>query len=240
MNNIRVYKHKDHPVRIEQTPIRRDWMDATDGAHAYKCFPVSQANTFGWSISFTEDIEFVWDGISDTTPNHVEILRAPPNVCSLSRGNATISFYTGLFFETDENTSIVSVVPPNYFIDGATPFTSVMSTSFYGDAIPAAWKITRANINILIPAGTPIVTVIPISIGKLSEVEIDLYDKEFTQEKADYSARRNNAWRKITEAGEFTNFYRDAVDFEGNSIGSHELKALRLKVNDFTAKEGVV
>jgi hypothetical protein len=234
--NIKVYKHRNHPVKIEQTPIKREWMDNTDGGHAYKCFPVSQANTFGWSISFTEDIEFIWDGISDTTPDHVTILKEPAGVCNLNRGNATISFYTGIFFETDENTSLVSIVPPNYFIDGAMPFTSVISTSFFDDALPAAWKITRANEKIFIPAETPIITVIPISIGGLSDIELDLYDKDFTQERADYIAKRNEAWKEITQAGGFTNFYRDAVDYEGNSIGKHELKALRLKVNDYTEK----
>ena len=236
--NIKVYKHKGHPVNIEQTSLKREWMENTDGAHAYKCFPVSQANTFGWSISFTEDIEFIWDGISDTTPDHVTILRQPDGVCSTNRGNATISFYTGLFFETDKNMSIVSIVPPNYFIDGATPFTSIMSTSFYDEALPAAWKITRANEKIVIPAGTPIVTIIPISIGNLSNIEMDLHDKEFTQEKANYTEKRNIAWKEITDSGGFTNFYRDAVDYEGSSIGQHELKALRLRVNDYTESKG--
>ena len=233
---INVYKHKDHPVVIEQTPVKRGWMDDTLNGHAYKCFPVSQANTFGWSVSFTEDIELIWDGISDTTPDHVTILRAPDNVCSTNRGNATVSFYTGIFFQTEENMSVVSVVPPNYFIDGATPFTSVISTSFFDEALPAAWKITRANEKIVIPAGTPIITVIPISLGSLSEIELDLYDKEFSEDKARETALRNEEWRKITEAGGFTNFYRDAVDYKGNSIGKHELKALRLRVNDYTDK----
>jgi hypothetical protein len=234
--NIKVYKHKGHPVNISQTPLKREWMDNTADAHAYKCFPVSQANTFGWSISFTEDIEFIWDGISDASPNHVTILKAPEGVCSANRGNGTISFYTGIFITTDENTSVVSIAPPNYFIDGASAFTSIISTSFFDEAIPAAWKITRANEKIIIPAGTPVITLIPMSIGGLSNIEIDLYDKEFSHEKAIQTSKRNEAWKKISESGGFTNYYRDAVDYEGNSIGKHELKALRLRVNDYTGK----
>lgn len=234
--NISVYKHRNHPVKIQQTPIQREWMDNTVDKHAYKCFPVSSVNTFGWSISFTEDIEFIWDGISDTTPDHVNVLKQPQGVCSTNRGNATISFYTGLFFETDQETSILSIVPPNYFIDGAMPFTSIMSTSFYDDALPVAWKITRPNEKIVISAGTPIITIIPISVGRLSETELNIYDKEFTQEKADETKKRNEEWERITKAGGFTNFYRDAVDYKGNSIGKHEKKALHLITNDFTTK----
>ena len=65
---ITVYKNNQTRSKIEQTKVKRDWMDDTLDAHAYKCFPVSMANTIGWSISFLDDIEFIWDGISDTTP----------------------------------------------------------------------------------------------------------------------------------------------------------------------------
>ena len=234
--NISVYKIHNQPVQIEQTPIKREWMEKTYDRHAYKCFPVSFANTIGWSISFTEDIEFIWDGVTDTTPDHVKILKAPENLCSLARGNATISFNTGLYFKTDENTSIISIVPPNYFIDGATPFTSMMSTSFYDEAFPAAWRITRANTPILIPAGMPVATLIPLSIGKLSEVQLDIHNKTFDQEVANEKRKYLEEWQKISEQGKFSNFYRDAVDYKGDSIGEHEKKSLHLKTNDYTRK----
>lgn len=233
---VSVYKIPNHPVIIEQTQIKRDWMEETYDRHAYKCFPVSFANSIGWSISFIEDIEFIWDGITDTTPDHVEIIKSPPNVCNLGRGNATISFNTGLYFNTDENTSIVSIVPPNYFIDGATPFTSMMSTSFYDEAFPVAWRITRANTKITIPAGVPVATLIPLSISKLSDVELDIYDKTFDPEILEEKKQYLEEWRKISEQGKFSNFYRDAVDHKGEKIGQHEKKALHLKITDHTRK----
>ena len=233
---ISVYKFPNHPVKIEQTKVQRDWMDQTYDKHAYKCFPVSFANSLGWSISFTEDIEFIWDGITDTTQDHVTILKSPPNVSNLGRGNATISFNTGLFFNTDKNISIISIVPPNYFIDGVVPFTSMMSTSFYDEAFPVAWRITRPNHKIIIPAGTPVATLIPISIGALSEIELDIYDKVFSQDKLEEKREYLEEWKKISEEGKFSNFYRDAVDHKGNSIGQHEKKSLHLKINDYTKK----
>ena len=236
ITNITVHKHKDHRVKIEQTQLKRDWMDETDNKHAYKCFPVSLVNTFGWSISFLDDIELIWDGVSDTTPDHVKILSAGDNVCSTSRGNATVSFYTGLFFRTEENVSILSIVPPNYFIDGATPFTSVISTSFYDDAYPVAWRITRPNHAIRIPAGTPVATLIPISIGDLSHIELDIYNKEFDPRVSDEKIASLAEWNRLSQEGKFTNFYRDAVNYKGESIGKHEQKNLILKTNDYTEK----
>ena len=126
-----VDKQIGHPVKIEQTRIQRDWMDVTDNKHAYKCFPVSQANTIGWSVSFLHDIEFIWDGISDTSDSHVTILKDEGNVAYTTRANATISFESGLYFKTEQDMSILSISPPNYFIDGASAFTSIISTSFF-------------------------------------------------------------------------------------------------------------
>ena len=45
----------------------------------------------------------------------------------------------------------------------------------------------------------------------------------------------NDTVSKINKEGKWTNFYRDAVDHKGNKIGEHEIKAIRLKVNDGSA-----
>lgn len=236
MNNVDVYKHPGHPVVIEQTRLQRDWMDETDDRHAYKCFPLSLVNRIGWTISFNEDIEFIWDGISDSTPDHVKILKGQ-EICSTNRGNGTVSFYTGLHFKTDENMSIMCIVPPNLFLEGIAPFSSIISTSFFNDAYPLAWKIQKPNHHFVIPAGTPIGTLIPISISEICNVELNIYDKVWPSEHANFMNERSIAWQEITKKGGFTNFYRDAVDHLGNKIGKHEAKSINMKINDFTGKK---
>ena len=127
---------------------------------------------------------------------------------------------------------MLSIVPPNYFIDGATPFTSLISTSLLGDTFPIAWKITRPNTKIFIPAGTPVITIIPISLTEFSKTELNIYD---LIEKPDDAIERENklkVWKEVVQKGGFTNFYRDAVDYKGNKLGEHELKTLNLKIND--------
>jgi Family of unknown function (DUF6065) len=234
---ITAYKNETTRSHIEQTKVKRDWMDETSDAHAYKCFPVSLANTVGWSISFLDDIEFVWDGISDTTSDHVKIISDPGNVCSTQRANATISFYSGIFFDSGPDVSLLQIVPPNFFVDGATPFTTIISTSVLKDAIPIAWKITRPDTIIKIPAGMPVATFIPISLSKYQDVELDIKKKVF--EDYDWEARdeKLKVWEEISKKGGFTNFYRDAVDYLGNSLGRHEVKSLKLKINDFTSSK---
>lgn len=236
MPTINIYKRPGTKAHIEQTKVQRDWMDLTAARHAYKCFPVTLANSVGLSISFTEDIEFVWDGILDSTPDHVKIIRAPEHVCTTGRANATVSFNCDFTFRTDESMSMISIVPPNFFIDGAVPFTSVISTSFHDETFPIAWRITRPNHNIVIPAGTPVATLIPLSLKGLSEIEFNMYDKPYDPDEGKRNDEKIAVWAEKTKDGGFTNFYRDAVDYNGNKLGQHEVKGLHLKINDFTTK----
>jgi hypothetical protein len=229
MYTIDVYQIREGYGKLEPLSIKREWMDETYEAHAYKCFPVTLTNGLGWGISFSEDITFIWDGISDTSPDHVKVLSGDKYVSS-GRANATISFNTGLMFKTDENTSILQMPVPNQFIDGIQPFSTIISTSFYKGELPCAWKITRPNVEITIKAGTPVISILPISLGNINNSEMVI--KSMTGLPRDYFNHPDysNVVYELNRQGKWSNFYRDAVDQSGKSIGSHEVKSIRLKV----------
>jgi hypothetical protein len=234
---VDVYKVRDNAANISPLSIKREWMEDTVDAHAYKCFPVSLTNGLGWGLSFPEDITFIWDGISDTLPHHVKVLKGEQYVYT-ERANATISFNTGLLFKTDENTSILQMPVPNLFRDGVQPFTTIISTSFFKGELPCAWRITRPNVEITIKANTPIISILPISLTELQNSEMVLknnYDlpSDFWKDGPEYS----KVVSEINKSGKWSNFYRDAVNHLGKSIGSHEVKALRLKVTDRLKKD---
>lgn len=206
----------------------RDWMDDSPGKHAYMCFPVTLTNKLGWGISFPEDIVFVWDGVDDTSPDHVKIIKGD-KYASAKRGNATISFDTGLIFKTDSATTMLTMPVPNQFIAGTQCFTTLISTSFYMPELPIAWKITEANKEITIPAGTPVAAVLPISLSSLEseyEMQVDTtpIDYSYWEEVAKYgeAAQIKNA------VGDWSKMYRDAVDYNGNVVGAHETKSIKL------------
>ena len=231
MPKINVYKTGSNPAQIEQISVKRDWMDKTADRHAYNCFPVSLANTLGWGISFPEDISFIWDGISDSSPDHVKILSGE-KYCNPNRSNATISFVTGLTLKTEDNITTLIMPAPNSFIDGAQSFTTLLSTSFFSGEIPCVWRITSPGKVITIKANTPVATIIPISLSGLNEFEIDLYDGSGYVGSSFDGRRYGMTVDKINASGNWAGFYRNATDHEGNKIGKHEAKTLRLKTND--------
>lgn len=204
-------------------------MDDTPEKHAYMCFPLNLTNRLGWGISFPEDISFIWDGVTDTTPDHIKIIKGE-KYASSTRGNATISFLTGLRFETDQHTSMLAMPVPNLFTRGAQCYTTLLSSSFYIHSLPLAWRVTEPNIEITIPAGTPVAAMVPISLTDLeSNYELCISD---TQPGEDYwdEVRKYGDMQEIKSGvGDWSKMYRDAVNYRGESVGTHETKSIKLK-----------
>jgi hypothetical protein len=216
-------------ANLEPLPARREWMDETYDKHAYNCLPLSTTNRLGWGVSFPKDIKFIWDGVTDTTPDHIKILEGEEFV-STQRGNATISFNTALRFRTDQNTSMLAMPVPNLFVRGAQAYTTLISTSFYFHSFPIAWRLTEPDILIDIPANTPVASVLPISVTGLQEnyelcISDELPSKNYWEEVKKYG----DVIEIKNSIGDWSRMYREAVDYKGEKVGEHETKAIRLK-----------
>jgi hypothetical protein len=210
-------------------------MDLTSENHAYRCFPVTQANVIGWNLSCIEDISFIWDGINDQTDQHVQIFG--PERAYAGRGQSSISLDTSLIFRTDKDVSIWTINPVNYFSDEFETMSNLISTSFYDNPLPLAIKAKKANEKIVIKAGTPIATIIPISLTNLNNTSIEIFEYK-DEDRSRHNANMNygNAAQVVNTSGNWTDWYRDAVNEKNESLGSHEVKALKLHVKDNTVR----
>lgn len=236
MFNISVEKTQGALFNIQPMSIKRDWMDATSENHAYRCFPVTQSNVIGWSLSCSNDIEFIWDGVNDQTPDRVQIFS--PEGAYAGRGQSSISLDTGLVFRTDKEVSILTINPVNYFNDEFETMSSVISTSFYDNPLPLAIKAKIANKRVVIKAGTPVATIIPISLSNLNGTNIEVVNyQDPDRKRLAANMSYGTAAQKINSVGEWTDWYRDAVNEKGETQGSHEIKTLKLGVIDKTKKD---
>lgn len=227
MYNIDAFTVRDGFGKVEPLSVNREWIDDTWNGHAYHCFPVTLTNQLGWGISFPEDISFIWDGISDTDPSHVTVLEGEKYI-STGRANATISFNTGIMFKTDSNATLLSMPVPNYFRDGISPFSTLISTSFYYGELPCAWRITRANEKITIKANTPIIALLPIDLSNLQDSSI-VFGKPIPSLDVNMDEYSNAVYEMNREA-KWANFYRNSTDHKGNSLGEHQVKKIKLNV----------
>ncbi len=221
----------DKNFNIEPLSLKRDWMDATPEKHAYHCYPVSMANTIGWALSCPEDISFVWNGVVDTTDQTVKLIKGE-DWCYTGRGQASVSFKTGLLFRSNPNISLLAMTPPNYFYKGFEVINSLISTSFYRNELPLAIQARVANEEIVIPAGSPIATILPISLTSLKDQFVEVSNFEMTPEYAKSQQSYGEASYEHTKTGQWTDWYRDAINEKGEKIGEHEVKNLRLRVTE--------
>lgn len=234
MFNISAEKMHGSLFDITPMSIKREWMDDTSEGHAYRCFPVTQSNVVGWNLFCNQDIEFLWDGINDQTSEHVKIISAPEGSYS-GRGQSSISFNTGLVFRTDKNVSIFTINPVNYFNNDFETMSNLISTSFYDNPLPLAIKAKSKNQNVTIKAGTPLATIIPISLSDLNNTSIEINEYvDQDRKRVNANISYGEAAQVVNSSGQWTDWYRDAVNEKGETLGSHEVKALRLSVTDNT------
>jgi hypothetical protein len=235
MFNILVEKTPGCLFEISPMSIKRDWMDQTSENHAYRCFPVTQANVVGYSLSCKEDIEFIWDGINDQTQDHVTIFN--PERAYSGRGQSSISMDTGLIFRTKEDVSIIAINPVNYFSDEFETMSCIISTSFYDNPFPLALKARVANKRVVIKAGTPVATIVPISLTQLNNTVITIVDyKDEDRKRVEANISYGEAAQVINSTGQWTDWYRNAVNENQESLGFHEVKTLKLNVDDQTGQ----
>lgn len=236
---LRAYKRHDDAFIIEPLKVQRDWMDDTPGKHAYHCYPVTTANTVGWTISVPYDISFIWDGINDTSGDHIEVISGKEHTYT-GRGQSSVSINSGIILESDQDISVLTITPQNYFYQDFEVISSLISTSFLKTEFPLAIKARTANRLITIKAGQPIATIIPISLTRLKGESVEILD---FQESEEYNTRiksYGDAAQVINKSGKWTDWYRDAINEKGESVGSHEVKALKLNViNNSRWKNGI-
>jgi hypothetical protein len=234
MKKINAYILSDKSASLAQLPMTRGWMDSTFDRHVYHCFPLSIANRIGWTVSFPEDITFIWDGVTSSRPDHIKILSGE-KYAHPDRGNQTVSFNTGIYFNSEKNISLLTMPVPNQFIDGAFCMTTVISSSVFDNDFPIAWMVTRPNVEITIPANTPIASIVPISLSEIQKYELNVRDgipdlwktKDWMENKK----ARGVAAQEKNSVGDWSHFYRDAVDHLGNTVGEHEAKKIVLKTS---------
>ena len=229
MYDVKAYLVEPGYSNINPMQVKRDWMDNTSDAHAYKCFPVSLANQIGWSISFPEDISFIWDGISNYSDEHIKIINGEKYVHA-KRGNATLSFNTGYVIKTNNGVEMQHLPPPNIFIDGVQAFSTIINTSFFDGEFPCVLKVTRPHTEITIKANTPVISIVPFKPVELQNSTLTVENaNSFKKPSYDLMSYYKEI-AKINKSGNWSNFYRNATDQNGNIIGQHSVKNFKFNV----------
>jgi len=118
---------------------------------------------------------------------------------------------------------------PNLFTDEYQSFTTLISTSFFQADLPCALRILKPNKIITIKANTPISSIFPVSLSEIQDSSIFYSGIEILNTINNNENKVEQPKQKL-QKGFWSNSYRDAKDINGNKLGNHEVKSIKLKV----------
>jgi len=211
--------------------FKRDWFVK----HAYFCLPLVMGNQHGFVLKSIHDIEVEWFG--GDSPNDVKVTYLDPEdfeknkiIQSISShfGMGTITIQTTFSLRTPDGINLMTINPPNSFIDGLYHMTGVIETDNLRRDFTYNIRITRPNHKIKISKGDIIGCVIPYPRHFIDHFEIkngadiltyDQLDAEMKCGEAHGNERGNLDKYKKNGNGRR---YHNGEDVYGNKFKDHQ------------------
>jgi hypothetical protein len=156
----------DHSVRLIVEPLKgklkREWFIH----HAYFCLPLTIGNQYGFAIRSLKKIRAVWNGGDQPSDTQVEIMEESdmPAAQTISShfGMGVITIQNRFTFRTPPGINLMTINPPNCWIDGIHHMTGVIETDNLRRDFTFNLKVTRKNTPVMIEKGEYIGCVLPI------------------------------------------------------------------------------
>ena len=231
MTLVTLSKMHENAVEIKQSRLKRDWMDRTYKKHAYQCLPVTTANVNGWEMILPEDLLVIWDG----TPSPARILSG--GICNgfnfaHSNIHEMISLATGWAINTEPGYSLWITGSPNYYVDGASPMTASIPSSWWPDEVQTNWVIHKIGEPVFFEKGSPFLffTIYPTDLLPSVEFKVinRLDNKELSESRDSYNQIKSKNVQE--KPWTWTKGIKTGVDADGNIIGPSYTAPVKLEV----------
>lgn len=162
---------------------KRDWFVN----HAYFCLPLVIGNQMGFGIKSLKTFSVEWNGGDSKNDTIVEILDNgdyPSHQHINSHfGMGTITIQNRFTFRTPLGINLMTINPPNYWIDGIQHMTGVIETDNLRRDFTFNLKITRKNEKIIVNKGELIGCVIPTPRYFIDSFSLERGEDIFTKEE---------------------------------------------------------
>ena len=188
---LKCYVYPGWDPQVRPAAPRRQWMDDTPESYAYRCLPLSIANSHGWELLCPASFECNWNG--GPAVNDVFVRGAPDTPAHelpvAFFGAGTITFHIYGIFRTSPGYSLWASGPPNSAKDGIAPLSGVIETDWSPYTFTMNWQLTRPNQIVKFEKGEPICFIFPIERAAIEQVKPEFISiEDDPQLKADFEA----------------------------------------------------
>lgn len=220
---------------IRPAPSRRDWMDAAQERHPYRCLPLVVANGYGWEILSPASFSAIWNG--GPGKEGLVILEdpgtKPPASSHFGEGILTFSF--PLVFRTSPETDLIVQGPINRPKDAIAPLTGVVESDWGPFSFTMNWKFTRPKTAIRFQRGEPFCHIFPAPRGMLEAISPRLLpisaSRSLDRDHAEWTSARKSFNEELKKEGSearrlrWQKHYQQGTDLHGASgPDSHRTK----------------
>jgi hypothetical protein len=226
---------------VRPAPSTRAWMDATHQAFAYRCLPLSIANSHGWEVLTPCAFVALWtggagkDAIVIKTPQGVDPSLAPTSIF----GQGVLTFHVQALFRTPPDWNLWVGGSPNHLKDAIQPLTGVIETDWAPYTFTMNWRFTRPRCWVHFALHEPFCFFFPTPRGVLARVQPEFRPMAEAGRSAEQFARWNDSRTdfnaKLAEQAPaatsqaWQRQYFQGIDMDGKTpVDSHQTK-LRLK-----------
>jgi hypothetical protein len=187
-------ENKDRVFNIlEKSSKKRDWFNP----HFYKCLPLVIGNQCGFVIKNEFNFSFIWDGgdSQDSIQFYFyesteKLTKKFPRI-ETHFGSGVITINPPFFLRTPPGVNLMTINPPNHIIPNITVMTGVVETDHLRRNFTFNLKVQMPNIQVNIPAGTPLAAFIPIPKDYANSFKLKYADEIFSEELVNEELQAN-------------------------------------------------
>jgi hypothetical protein len=225
------FSNQEKPFNvIEKPPKKRDWFSP----HFYKCLPLTIGNQYGFIIKNQFDFSFFWNGQDSPESIFFDFYKNKQNIDNLYPrieshfGHGIITINPPFNLRTPSGVNLMTINPPNYIIPNITVMSGVVETDNIRQNFTFNLKIQMPNIQVNVPAGTPLAAFIPIPRYYADKFELksaeDIFDQIVIDEEIQASTDSDIFREEIepslqSKAGKK---YMMGIDIYQNKFSDHQ------------------
>lgn len=182
------------PDIIRPANPKREWMDNSNIQYAYRCLPLSMANSWGWEVLSSAKFTVTWNG--GQAPHDVVIdVHSGRNPPSSIFGEGTVTWHTGYLFKTQHPIGMYTTGAPNNPKPNTIPLSGIVETNWVPYTFTMNWRFTQPG-SFTMEIGEPYCQIFPIDLTTFDEMIPEIRslheDKEFHDLYWDWNIARGN------------------------------------------------
>lgn len=173
MGKLIAYALEDYPLLLRPAPSQHLWMDETPDSYAYRCLPLTMANSYGWEMLCPVGFSAIWDGsIAQsgimTRPDY------PSSIVASHFGSGILTFQPPALFRTDPGYDLMVMGPINSPKANIYPLSGLVETDWSPYTFTMNWKFLVPHQEIRFEQGEPFCHFFPVKRGELENVNPEI------------------------------------------------------------------